>query len=65
VPETPPKFRSLPVTARHSPLASKFMMSQSTTLLLLVSVQLREAVRTIRAAGLLLVYSLSLVAESR
>ena len=45
--------------------AAKFMMSQSMTLLLLVSPQFRAAVRTMRTAGLLLVYSLSLVAASR
>jgi hypothetical protein len=73
VPETAPKFRSLPVSWAHSPLRSKFMMSQSMILLSrrgsptgnVRSFQLRDATRTMRAAGLLLVYSLSFVAESR
>jgi hypothetical protein len=55
----------LPVIAAHSPFWAKFMMSQLMTLSLFVSPQFREAVRTKRAAGLLLVYSLSFVAAAR
>ena len=55
LPDTAPKFRASPVSAAHSPLAAKFMMSQSMTLLLLrVPPSSGEAVRTMRAAGLLL-----------
>jgi hypothetical protein len=60
-----PKFSASPVSAAHSPFWAKFMMSQSMTLLVFVSCQLRAARRTMRAAGLLLVYSLSFVAASR
>ena len=65
LPDTVPKFRASPVNAAHSPFWAKFMMSQSMTLLPLVSCQFRAAVRTMRTAGLLLVYSLSFVAASR
>ena len=65
LPDTAPKLTASPVNAAHSPFAARFMMSQSMTLLPLVSPQFREAMRTMRVAGLLLVSSLSFVAESR
>ena len=73
LPETWPKFRVVAGRRRALAVGAKFMMSQSMTLLSrrgsptgkVRSSQLRVAVRTMRAAGLLLVYSLSFVAESR
>src|SRR4030095_8427572 len=73
VAEVPLKLRSLPVSALHTsgelfapatvgPCAAKLSRLQSTTLLLLLSVQPRDTVLMIRFAGLLRVYALSFVA---